>query len=172
MEAFPEHTIAFTGLKDGAHRFTYELDDAFFKATEQEEYVGGRVDVTVDVDKSQHLLVCRIHAQGAVQVHCDHCNGLMDCPVNGDQRQIFTLTGEEGDEGDEELVSLATDAHEVNLTHYFFECISLHLPARRIHPAGQCDPEVDQALSQINIEHEPVPDPRWEALQALKNNRS
>ena len=38
MDAFPEHTIAFTGLKDGEHRFTYELDDAFFKATENPRY--------------------------------------------------------------------------------------------------------------------------------------
>lgn len=172
MDAFPEHTIAFTGLKDGAHRFSFELDDAFFKATEQEEYVGGRVQVTVDADKSQHLLVCRIHVEGIVQVHCDHCDGLLDCPVKGDQRQIFTLTGEEGDDGDEELVGLPADAHEVNLTHYFFECISLHLPARRVHAPGQCDPAADAALARIKVEQAPPPDPRWEALNVLKTKRS
>ncbi|MBK8615255.1 MAG: DUF177 domain-containing protein [Flavobacteriales bacterium] len=172
MDAFPEHTIAFTGLKDGEHRFTYELDNAFFVATEQEDYVGGKVHVDVTMDKSQHMLVCKIHVDGTVQVHCDHCNALMDFPVKGDQRQIFTLTGDENEEGDEELVPLDAQAHEVNLTHYFFECITLHMPARRVHPQGQCDPEVDQALSQFTVEHEPEPDPRWEALKALKNDPS
>jgi uncharacterized metal-binding protein YceD (DUF177 family) len=172
MDAFPEHSIAFTGLKDGEHRFSYELDDAFFKATEQEDYMGGKVHVEVTMDKSQHLLVCKIHVNGTVQVPCDHCNTLMDFPVQGDQRQIFTLTGEEIEEYDEELVVLDTAAHEVNLTHYFFECITLHMPARRVHPEGQCDPEVDQAFNQLAVDHEPVPDPRWEALKALKNNRS
>jgi uncharacterized metal-binding protein YceD (DUF177 family) len=172
MDAFPEHTIAFSGLKDGAHRFEFELDDAFFKATEQEDYTGGKVHVDVTMDKSQHLLVCKIHVDGTVQVPCDHCNALMDFPVKGDQRQIFTLTGEEQEEYDEELVVLDTAAHEVNLTHYFFECIALHMPARRVHPPGQCDPEVEKALGQFTVDHEPVPDPRWEALKALKHNRS
>jgi uncharacterized protein len=68
-------------------------------------------------------------------------------------------------------VELGERASEVNLTHYFFECISLHLPIRHVHPEGQCDPEVDQALNRIQVEHEPVPDPRWEALKALKNKK-
>ncbi|MBL0043566.1 MAG: hypothetical protein IPP33_03835 [Flavobacteriales bacterium] len=42
------------------------------------------------------------------------------------------------------------------------------MPIRHVHPEGQCDPEVDQAFQEIKVEHSPDPDPRWDALKALK----
>ena len=89
-------------------------------------------------------------------------------PVFGEQRQIFKLSHEQ-EVDDEELVSLDVHAHEVNLTHYLFECITLHLPIRHVHPEGQCDPEVDEVFKQIEVDEDPEPDPRWDALKALKD---
>jgi uncharacterized metal-binding protein YceD (DUF177 family) len=40
-----------------------------------------------------------------------------------------------------------------------------------VHPAGQCDPEVENALGNLTVEHEHVPDPRWDALKQLKTKR-
>lgn len=49
---------------------------------------------------------------------CDHCNAPMQQPIDGDQRQIFKLTGEdETDDG--ELVSIDPST-QINLTHYIF----------------------------------------------------
>lgn len=172
MEALREHTIQFSGLKDGAHAFDFILSTDFFHATGMEEFeLGGAVNAHVDLDKSEHLLVANIHVEGYVTMPCDHCNAPMRQPVNGDQRQIFKLTSETGIE-DEELVALDLHASEVNLTHYLFECITLHLPIRHVHPPGQCDPEVDSALDQIKVEHHPGPDPRWDALKALKEKKN
>jgi len=165
MEPRPEHTIAFTGLKDGAHRFHFALGDAFFSACGDEEFLGGEADVRVDLEKNNNLLVALIHVDGRVRMLCDHCNTPMEQPVKGDQRQIFKLTGEEETDEDE-LVSLPPDAHAINLTHYIYECIRLHLPIRHVHPEGQCDPEVTRALDQVLVPHEP--DPRWAKLNELK----
>lgn len=168
MEALAEHTIHFSGLAEGEHMFDFLLAEPFFTATGMEEYeLGGEVNAHVDLDRSEHLLVANISVSGYVTVPCDHCNAPMQQPVAGAQRQIFKLTGEEGVD-DDELVSLDTYAHEVNLTHYFFECITLHVPIRHVHPEGKCDPEVDQAFQEIKVEHAPDPDPRWDALKALK----
>lgn len=172
MEALREHTIKFAGLKDGAHAFDFTLGDAFFQATGMEEYaLGGAVNAHVALDKSEHLLVTNITVDGYVNMPCDHCNEPMRQPVKGEQRQIFKLTEETGIE-DEELVALDVHASEVNLTHYLFECISLHLPFRHVHPPGQCDPAVEAALKNIHVENEPTPDPRWEALNALKERKN
>lgn len=167
MEALSEHTIAFHGLKDGQHRFDYVLGPDFLAATGVEEFLGGSIHAQVELDKSAHLLVTRIHVDGAITMLCDHCNAPMEQPVTGEQRQIFKLTGE-NETDDDELVSIDPAAHEINLTHYLFECISLHLPIRHVHPAGECDPEVEGALENVLVHHEAAPDPRWAALQALK----
>lgn len=170
MEPLHDHTIAFSGLKDGLHEFHFVLGDAFFRATEVEDFLGGEVNAEVRLDKSEHLLVATMNVDGHIRMHCDHCDGEMQQPVQGEQRQIFKLTFEEGFEDDDELVGMDPSATEVNLTHYLFECISLNLPARHVHPAGQCDPEVESALDRIQVDQEPEPDPRWEALKALKKN--
>ena len=166
MEALPEHTIAIGGLKDGSHRYQFPLGPAFFGRCGVEEFLGGEAEVDVTLEKTNHLIVALIHVEGHVDMLCDHCNAPMQQAINGDQRQIFKLTGE--DESDEdELVSLDPSTNEINLTHYIFECISLHLPIRHVHPAGQCDPAVTEALEKGAVHHQP--DPRWAALENLKN---
>lgn len=172
MEALSEHTIAFSGLKDGLHEFTFELGQAFFDAAGEEEFEGGRVNVLVKLDKSTSMLVTNIHVEGPVAVRCDHCNAPLDLVLSGDQLQIFRLTDDEQYD-DDELVALGGHEHSVNLTHYIYECLRLALPARHVHPKGQCDPDVEQALGRLSVEHahEPVPDPRWDALKELKNKQ-
>lgn len=167
MDALDAHNISFSGLKDGSHEFDFVLGNTFFAATGSEEFLGGEVLAHVTLEKSTHLLVTRIHVDGHIKMLCDHCNAPMEQPVKGDQRQIFKLTEEE-ETDDDELVSIDPNAQEIKLTHYLFECISLHLPIRHVHPTGQCDPEVEGPLEKIQI-HQPAPDPRWAVLKDLKN---
>jgi uncharacterized metal-binding protein YceD (DUF177 family) len=170
MDPLKEHTIPFTGLKDGSHAFTFQLGADFFAAVGDEAFEGGEVDVQVRLDKTSTMLVTNIHVAGPVRVHCDHCDGLMDLLVKGDQRQIFQLHGDP-DQDDDELVTLDPAAHSINLTHYIYECLRLALPARKVHPAGQCDPEVEKVLDNLTVEQEHAPDPRWDALKQLKTKR-
>lgn len=168
VEALADHTIAFTGLKDGLHLFDWVLGQDFFDAAHEEEFNGGEVSATVKLDKSPTLLVASMHVKGAVNTTCDHCGAPLSMPVDGQQRQIFQLHGDT-DLDDEELVTLDPKTHSINLTHYLYECLRLALPARHVHEPGQCDPEVEAALGKLATEHEPAPDPRWEALKQLKN---
>lgn len=168
MEALADHTIAFSGLADGQHQFQWDLGQEFFDAAHEEEFHGGQVKVVVTLDKTATMLVTSIHIAGTVNTTCDHCNSPLDLKVQGDQRQIFQFTGDPSDD-DDELMTLDARAHSINLTHYIYECLRLALPARHVHPPGQCDPEVDAALGRLDAEHEPVPDPRWDALKQLKN---
>lgn len=173
MEAQKEHSIVIAGLKDGHHAFVFDLHDAFFMAANDDELEGGGVRMNVDLEKHPTTIVVDMHAKGEVRLHCDHCNGLMSFPVDGRQQQIFHLIGTDHFEGDEddEVVGLSPEATEINLTHYFYECIRLALPIRRVHPEGGCDPEVEDALKGGSITTEPVPDPRWAALGALKKKK-
>lgn len=165
MEALAEHTIVITGLKDGLHSFDMELGDSFFAASGMEEFLGGRTMAHLDLEKTNHLYVASIQVDGHVTMLCDRCNSRMEQPVHGSQRQIFQLNGD-GESDDDELVNLDPATTEINFTHYLFECISLNLPIRHVHPAGQCDPEVTRVLEKLQVHHEP--DPRWSALQKLK----
>jgi len=170
VDALEEHTIPFAGLKDGAHEFQFELGRAFFDEAADDDMEDGRIAVNARLEKSSTMLIANIRLEGTVALSCDHCNTPMDAHVEGEQRQIFQLhAGEDPD--DEELACLPPDSHSVNLTHYLYECLRLALPARRVHAPGQCDPEVERILGGLTVAHEPAPDPRWSALNKLKNPR-
>ena len=49
MDPLKEHTIAFSGLKDGEHTFTYKLGKEFFDAAGVEDFEGGDVAVKVSM---------------------------------------------------------------------------------------------------------------------------
>lgn len=166
MEPIHAHTIDFASLTDGSHSFSYELKDDFFRSCGVEEFLGGEAWVEITADKSSEMLVTQIRVDGTVTMPCDRCNTPMHQPVHGEQRQVFVFSGEDGGDG-LELVSLAPGTREVNLTHYIYECIRLHLPIRHVHPEGGCDPEVMAILKEISVEQRP--DPRWKKLQELKN---
>ncbi len=170
MEPLKEHTIPFTGLKDGSHAFRFHLDSAYFSLEGTEDFEDGTVTVDVELEKTPTMIIASIHVEGPVIVRCDRCDVPMEHHLQGDQRQIFQLNSEESVD-DDELVALPPHVHSVNLTHYIYECLRLSLPVRHVHPPGQCDPEVEATLEKLAVDHEPIPDPRWEALKTLKNQR-
>ncbi len=172
MEALKEHTIAFTGLREGLHTFHYRIGREFFDVLNEDELKGGDLRVTVDLDKGTHMLVTNIHIEGTVALHCDACNAPLDLPVAGDQRQIFRLHSEEETFDDEEIVGLSDSAHDINLSHYIYECMSLAMPIRRVHPEGGCDPDVVFALDRSETDNDAPVDPRWDALRSLKEDKN
>ncbi len=90
----------------------------------------------------------------------------MELAVNGDLRQIYkTSTRSEYD--DEEVITIGSNQHELNLTDAFYECLVLALPVRRIHKEDDCDPAVLEALRKIEVKEEHQSDPRWNALRGL-----
>ncbi|MCB0795528.1 MAG: DUF177 domain-containing protein [Flavobacteriales bacterium] len=163
------YTVTFTNLKDGVHRFEFELDRDFFASIADEELLNGNVAASVELDKKPGMLVADIDLSGTVCVHCDHCNAPFDLPVKGAMRQVYHLNGRQRYDGSEDdVIGLEPDDHRVDLEHPLFECLELALPARRIHPAGECDPEMEAALARNATRTSNGPDPRWAALNTLK----
>jgi len=95
MDPLKDHTIEFTGLKDGEHDIQFVLEQPFFDASGEEEWQGGHVTMDVKLEKSSSLLVVDMTAKGTVKVHCDRCDGPLDQPVEGTGAidRVVTLAG-------------------------------------------------------------------------------
>ena len=154
MEVAEGYSIAYRGLKNGTHEFRFEVGKPLFKAFESSEIKDGRCVVEVD-----------------------RC--LEDCRVPIDfEGQLLVKFSDEPREYDGEVLWLLPGEDEVDLSQYIYESIVLSLPYQRVHPEGECDPEMlkrfrivsDEEFSAIEnrAEEHAVPEGEWAKLAALR----
>lgn len=95
----------------------------------------------VRLDRAETQLVIDVRITGHVVVECDRC--LEDCriPVDYDGRLLVRFSDEER-EYDGDVLWLSPVEDEVDLMQYIYESIVLSLPYQRVHPEGECNPEM------------------------------
>jgi uncharacterized metal-binding protein YceD (DUF177 family) len=151
MEQIGLYTIAYKGLKNGAHDFDFQVDNALFEAFEAEEIKGGDCKVHVELKRSESMLELNINIEGEVICECDRC--LEDCPIAVDyEGDLVVKFSDETDyyDGDVMWISPADDV--VDLTQYIYESIVLSLPYSRVHEEGECNPEMLASFQEISEE--------------------
>ena len=87
------------------------------------------------------MLTLDVTVDGSVVVECDRC--LEDCnvPIHY-EGQLLVKFSDEVHEYDGEVMWLLPMEDEVDLTQYIYESIVLALPYQRVHPEGECNPEM------------------------------
>lgn len=141
MEEAKRYTIAYKGLKSGLHDFHFEVDGSLFKAFGSTEIKDGACGVTVVMERGEAMLTLDVTVDGNVVVECDRC--LEDCrvPVHY-EGQLLVKFSDEVREYDGEVMWLLPMEDEIDLTQYIYESIVLALPYQRVHPDGECNPEM------------------------------
>jgi uncharacterized metal-binding protein YceD (DUF177 family) len=115
------------------------------------------------------MLTFRFDLKGTVRVACDRCGDEFDQPIE-DHREFFVKLGTENAEESDDVEVISADQADYNVSSLIYEFIILAIPMHRVHPEGQCNPEV---LAMLTME-EPVEetkeeiDPRWAALKNIK----
>jgi uncharacterized metal-binding protein YceD (DUF177 family) len=150
-----QYIIQFKGLKEGIHDFAFSIDKPFFEAFEYLAVPEGHVDVKVVLDKKTTFLDLSVLLAGAMQVQCDRCLEYFSLPVEYSSHLIVRFSETEK-EPDEEVVWLHPDEYELSLAHYLYECLSLSIPIRKVHPdladgSSGCDPEMLEKLDQYLV---------------------
>jgi uncharacterized protein len=169
-----QYQIGFSGLNPGTHEFDFQIGDTFFEQVKDAEITGGQVSVIVTMAREERMMDLHLEISGKVRVSCDRCNELMDVEVNGNERLIIKL-GDHYYEESEDVQVIPDTAYQFDLTPFMYEYIHLLLPIRRVHPEdkdgnSQCDPEIIKKLKELSERH--IQDPRWDALNQLKKNKS
>lgn len=175
MDTTKGYSIAYKGLKNGVHDFDFEVGGALFEAYGSAEIKGGSCRAHVALTKTDTQLVADVAIRGEVVVACDRC--LEDCrvPVEFEGRLLVKFS-DQVREYDGEVLWLLPGEDEVDLAQYIYESIVLSLPYQRVHPEGQCDPEMlrrfrivsGEEFAQIEAGAGQTGNAAWESLAALK----
>jgi uncharacterized protein len=173
VDWYKQFIIQFGGLKADTHHFDYEIDDKFFEHFEYSEIKNGNISVHLELVKDEKVLTFHFFFDGMVTMPCDRCFEPVGLKVNGTELLIVKF-GDGYYELNEELQIIPEGVNQFDISPFLYEYCHLLLPIRRVHPDDEngnslCDPEIIKMLEQPPSSGEP--DPRWEVLNKLKNNR-
>lgn len=148
MPRVSKYAVFHQGLSLGEHVYEFALDDSFF-----ENYGGeikrGDCKATVTVVKTANLLTLHTVIDGKAQVCCDRCLDDFYMPVcfEGSLIVKFSYDKEGYDfngvgDSDDDIFWLSPDSDAVDLEEYLYASVYLSLPMQKVHPEGECDPDM------------------------------
>jgi uncharacterized protein len=167
------YTIPLVGLKEGRHTYDFEIGNKFFEQFEGSEIREGNLQVIAELDKRSSHFDLVIKIEGVVRVECDRCLEKYDQPLKSENR-LLIKSGKERDDSEPDLLTIAADEYELDISQYIYEFTHLALPLKKVHPEDKkgkstCNPEMLQKLNELVIDIEKTGDPRWDELKKLMN---
>jgi uncharacterized metal-binding protein YceD (DUF177 family) len=170
------YAVRISGLGEGDHDFSFELNKEFFASIEQAVIKDGNVEALVTLEKKHGLLTLHFKLNGKVEVVCDRCLERFLTEIESTQR-IFVKLGDTPGEIEDDVIMIGRDDFEIEVGQFMYEFIVLSLPFQRIHPTDQegrssCNPEMIDKLEAHKAKNESGDgnDPRWDALKGIIEN--
>lgn len=174
MRKRDSYAIRISGLGEGNHDFSFELDRQFFVLFEHSEISNGKVHAKVILEKKPAVFSLHFILEGEVEVMCDRCLDSFMTGITATQ-SVFVKQGETPGVIEDDVLMIGRDDHEIKVGHYLYEFIMLALPYQKIHPDDSeghstCNPEM---LKKLDAHRTKEPDsdknidPRWDALKGI-----
>ncbi|MCC5944406.1 MAG: DUF177 domain-containing protein [Bernardetiaceae bacterium] len=176
MKNLRRFQIGIINLKNGLHHYEFEIDETFLSHFPNDILQKANVKVALQLDKSERILQTDFTLEGTIELRCDRSLELFDKPIQTKHRLIFKY-GEAEDQIDEQVSVITADTQHLDLAQPIFEFVLLSVPMKRLHPKYEdqeddTSPWVYSSETEEADEEQPEADPRWAALQKLKNNNS
>jgi uncharacterized metal-binding protein YceD (DUF177 family) len=178
-----DYIIKFTSLKDGFHNFSYKIENKFFEHIEYSETKEAELVVDLSLEKKSTMMILNFEIKGKIKVMCDRCTDDFFTEIESYDELIYRFGTEEL--GDEKVIVIYPKEIEIDITHPIYEFISLALPIKRLHDdENDCNKDMIEDISKYLLTEEPIEsnvsnrieenettDPRWSALNKLKNKK-
>lgn len=141
------HIDLFAAARSGQKQ-CFNLSDSFFEELDQEEIVGGQLQVTALVkEKTGDYFSIQFTAKGEVSVLCDRCLERVVYDVEVEDEALVYYG--DGEPSNIEARVLPPRINVYDLAWDVYEAVELSLPLQRIHPAGQCNPDMVEHLKAL-----------------------
>ncbi len=178
MKDLKTFDVLFTGLKEGIHKFEYNIDIEFFDFFNYKEFCDSNINVDLFFNKKATLFELKYVCSGWVEVNCDVTNELFKLPIKSTYELIVKF-GDDYNSENEELIIIPHSDYKLNVAQDIFDTIVLAIPVKRVHPGvfdGTFHSEVLEKLKEYEIidkdQHIKTSDeidPRWDKLKNINS---
>ena len=170
-----EFIIAYEGLEEGEHSFSFSISNTFFENFKPTEIQDCNLTVLLTLNKRSSHLEINFLISGTIELICDRCLENFIYPLSIEQT-IYIKFGEEYREEDVNLYTYPKSKTEIDTAEIINELIVVSLPMRKVHPDDKsgnptCKVEMLDYIDKLQVEGSKI-DPRWNELKKLKNGTS
>ena len=174
-----EFEIAFVGLKPGIHEYSYEINDRFFEAFQEQDFTHCKAHVKLTLDKKSGFFLLKFEVGGSLEVTCDRCNS--DLPLElWDEFTITVKMVEEPElmneqEDDPDVYYISRNESHLDVANWIYEFINLAIPMQKTCEFEKMDgPHCNKAaldvLKKLEIKNEEeTSNPIWKGLEKFKD---
>ena len=174
-----EFEIAFVGLKPGIHEYSYEINDRFFEAFQEQDFTHCKALVKLTLDKKSGFFLLKFEVGGSLEVTCDRCNS--DLPLElWDEFTITVKMVEEPElmneqEDDPDVYYISRNESHLDVANWIYEFINLAIPMQKTCEFEKMDgPHCNKAaldvLKKLEIKNEEeTSNPIWKGLEKFKD---
>ena len=168
-----EFKIPFVGMKKRLHQFEYLIGPEFFEKFDDSEFEKCAIEVKIDFDKRENFFLLTFYIDGTIEMPCDRCTEPFNQTIFGDY-ELAVKFGNMGDVNkDEDVIYISENDDFIDVSSLIYEFVIVSVPLRCVHQEDKngnsaCDQET---ISKLSNEQEARFDPRWAALEKLKNKK-
>jgi uncharacterized protein len=171
-----KYDLEFKGLKEGFHKFEYEIEDEFFKHFEQGLVSKGSLTAKVILEKRSTFLKLNFYIKGWVELVCDRClEKYQQYLIHEDE--VYVKFGKDDNLNDDKIMWVLFDEHCINLGQLIYEFIIISIPLKHIHQEDEngesgCNKDMIREIEKYSYHGNGIhePDPRWAVLKNIRNN--
>ena len=174
LKPLKNYSIPFTGLKPGKHDFEYDITDSFFSEFEYSLVKKANLKCRVELEKQETMMILNFHINGTIDADCDRCLAKYPQPLDITEQQVAKFSDEEvSDAGDDEIIVLTKNDHEINIAGLIYEYVNVAMPfitvCSDMGNTPWCDKDTLESLNKLiaKTEEDEKADPRWDVLKKL-----
>ncbi len=169
MDTMDGYKVDLKGMTEDVVSHRWVLSGDFFSAVQGHDIKDGQVDVDLTVQRTAEGFMLDFRFDGEVQVECMRCSELMPWQIHAHHALPAVLGQENEDDG--EVLTVAETPGVADLSWQMYSLLALEIPLRHTHNDGECNPAIEALLCSAEEDAPKTMDPRWEALQQLKQNK-
>lgn len=163
-------------LRNGHNEERFAVKDEFFSHFEHAPLTQCEVEAVLSIDKYESHLDVIFRISGKLGLECDRCLEIFSCPIQAEERVIYSFEPEMEFADVDEVIYLNRKDTYFSVVQELYDFICIAIPFRKVHEdvGEECDPEIMKLFKTADeieeTEEDEILDPRWEKLKGLKRD--
>lgn len=172
--------IAFVGLKQGVHEFSYEIDDKFFVEKGAHDISNVKATVKLFLEKHTGFMLLKFDIGGTAEATCDRCGNPLKLDLWDEFKMLVKLVENPDDmnesEEDPDVFYISRTESHIEVSNWIYEFVMLSIPMQRVCPPdetgnSQCNKEALEKLRNMEAKQiENNAKALWKDLDKFKEN--